>query len=299
MFPFSLNLGFNFFPFYEGLYFLTSILIAAFWALKRWGKTGYSEDTFYTVLYAGLGGAVLGGRLSSFIFWAPKQLFEDPLSFFRIWEGGISVSGGVVGGILAGMIVCRIKKIKFWTLMEDASPTILLGQAVGRIGCFLNGDAFGLPTSLPWGVQFRRFATVLFTFKKDKSYSGPAWTWCFEKGLVPAASEYSLPMHPTQIYEGLLDVGLLFLMLFLMKKAVGRAKGKIGFLLVIGGYALIRFLMEFLRADHDPAAFLGMTSFQFTLMGVLAACAIVAPFMLKGPQEEIVEPAKKKKRWKR
>jgi phosphatidylglycerol---prolipoprotein diacylglyceryl transferase len=295
MFPFSLNLGFKFLPFYEGLYFLIAILLAAFWSFKRWKLTGYSEDSFYTFLYAGLGGAVIGGRLSSFIFWEPAYLLHDPLAFFRVWEGGISVSGGVVVGVLAGLIVCKVKKLKFWGLLETTAPAILLGQAVGRIGCFLNGDAFGLPTALPWGVSFRRYATELFTFKRNEAVDGMAWTWCHDRGLVSDDSLYSLPMHPTQIYESLLDLCLLALLLFIMKRVKGRAKGKIGFLFLIGGYALVRFLLEFVRADHGATAFLGMTSFQITLIFVILACAIAAPFLLRGPQEDIPVPVKQKK----
>lgn len=299
MFPISLNLGFTFIPFYEGVYFLIAIAIAAFWSFKRWKLTGYSEDSFYTFLYAGLGGAVIGGRLSAFIFWEPKYFYHDPLAFFRVWEGGISVSGGVVVGVLAGVIVCKVKKLKFWGLMETTAPAILLGQALGRIGCFLNGDAFGAPTSLPWGVRFRRYSTDLFGFKEDRNVDGMAWTWCHDRRLVPDDSLYSLPMHPTQIYEGLLDVCLLLLLLFLMKRVKGRAKGKVGFLFLIGGYALVRFILEFVRADHGDTAFLGMTSFQITLIFVVLACAVAAPLLLKGPQEDIIAPAKQKKRRRR
>jgi phosphatidylglycerol:prolipoprotein diacylglycerol transferase len=112
---------------------------------------------------------------------------------------------------------------------------------------------------------------------------------------VDDASSFSVPMHPTQIYEGLLDVGLLVILLALMKKAEGRAKGKLAFLFVIGGYALVRFFMEFLRADHDVPAFLGMTGFQITLIFVFLGCAIAAPYLLKGPQADAPVPEKPKK----
>lgn len=280
MFPISLDLGFNFFPFYEGLYFLTAILTAAFWAMRRWKKSGLDPDSFYTFLYAGLGGAILGGRLSHFLFWDMERLIEDPLGFFRFWEGGISVSGGLAMGVLAAFLACRVKKIDFWKVLEACSPAVLLGQAIGRIGCFLNGDAFGKPTSLPWGVSFPRFATVLFSFKKDTRYSSHAWAWCYERGLVGASSRFSLRMHPTQLYEMGLDLVLLGLLLFLMRRAEGRAKGKLGFLFLAGGYALVRFLLEFLRADNDGAVLWGMTAFQLALALAAAACAIAAPFLL-------------------
>lgn len=286
MFPISLDLGFNFFPFYEGLYFLVAILTAAFWAMRRWEKSGLDSDTFYTVLYWALGGAILGGRLSHFLFWDMERFIADPLCFFRFWEGGISVSGGVALGLLAGFLACRLKKLDFWKILEVSSPAVLLGQAIGRLGCFMNGDAFGRPTSLPWGMSFPRYATVLFSFKQDKRYWGHAWSWCYERGLVAASSTRSLPMHPTQLYEGALDLALLGLLLFLMGKLDGRAKGKLGFLVMIGGYSLVRFLLEFLRADGSDPVLLGMSGFQLTLLAVFLACVVAAPFLLKNSRPE-------------
>ncbi len=281
MFPISLNLGFRFIPFYEGLYFLIAILTAALWALRRWKSAGLSQESYDSILLAGIGGAILGGRLSHFLFWEPARLIDDPLSFFRVWEGGISVSGGVLLGILAAWIVSRVKKLDFWKILEVSSPAVLLGQAVGRIGCFLNGDAFGKPTSMPWGISFRRFATLIPGFKPDRRLSGPAWQWCAQRGLLDLKSEWSLPMHPTQLYEGALDILLLFLLLFAMKRLDGSRRGKLGLLSLTGGYALIRFSLEFLRADNDGPVVLGMTVFQLVLLGLFILSAVISPFMLR------------------
>jgi phosphatidylglycerol:prolipoprotein diacylglycerol transferase len=281
MFPISIDLGFRFLPFYEGLYFLIAIASAAAWALRRWKRSGLAHDSFDVILMAGLFSAIFGARASHFLFWDLELLASDPLAFFRVWEGGLSVSGGVVCGVLGAYVACRVRKIDFWKVMEVASPTVLLGQAVGRVGCFLNGDAFGLPSNLPWAVGFRRFATVLPSFKADTRYSSFAWSWCAQRRLVDLNSEYSLPMHPTQLYEGALDMVLLALLLLAMRRLDEGRRGKFGLLALIGGYSLIRFCMEFLRADHDSAFFLGMTGFQLSLLGAFAASLIALPFALK------------------
>lgn len=282
MFPISLNLGFKLIPFYEGFYFLIAILTAALWALKRWRKAGLDEGAYELVLIMGLLGAIVGARLSHFLFWDLSLLKDDPGAILRFWEGGLSVTGGVVVGILGALWACSIRKVSFWSVMSTATPALLLGQAVGRVGCFLNGDAFGLPTNLPWGVHFKRYSLSLFDFQTLKRYSGPAWDWCFQHKLVKPNSRWTVAMHPTQLYECGLDLILLSLLLLWLKKTSGKKSGQGALIIATGGYAFIRFGLEFIRGDNGGPVALGMTSLQFTLLAVgLAGIALFALLNLR------------------
>lgn len=280
MFPITLKFGPVYAPFYEGLYFMLAILLAALWSFRRWKARGLSQDAFSTVLTGVIAGAILGGRLSHFLFWDTDLLLSDPLALLRIWQGGISVTGGIVGGALGAWLAAKLAKASFWSVSEAAAPAVLLGQAAGRIGCFLNGDAFGLPTSLPWGTRFARFATAIPSLKRDMSIPGPAWRWCLERGLVGREDLRSVPMHPTQLYEGALDLVLLALLLLALRRLPAELRGKAALLIMGGGYALIRFCMEFLRADHGDPLWAGMTSLQFVLLAVALAGAALFTFLL-------------------
>ena len=107
MYPIHLDLGFRVFHYYEGLYFFLSILVAAFvavWLLKR---AGLDAQRFLDSLVWILLGAFLGARISHFVFWEPATLGENPLSFFLIWEGGMSITGGLAGGFIAAWVCFR------------------------------------------------------------------------------------------------------------------------------------------------------------------------------------------------
>lgn len=276
MFPLTISLGSRLMPFYEGLYFMISFLVAGIWAARRWRRAGLPDRALETFFLLVALGAILGARLSHFIFWNPGVLLGDPLEFFRFWQGGLSVSGGIAFGALGGYLASRIAKVDFPTVAAATAPAVLLGQAVGRIGCFLNGDAFGAPSNLPWAVAFPRYALRLPSFRTDRSLSSFAWEWCSERGLVGPESAFSLPMHPTQLYEAALDLILLGLILLLQRKKPGAQGGRLSLLGLLGGYSVIRFSLEFLRADHDGTALLGMTVFQLVLLATALACAALA-----------------------
>jgi len=150
--PIHLDLGFKVIYFYEGFYFLIAILAAAVLTAYRLKKAGLGTTVFLDGLPLILLGAILGARLFDFLFWDNKALLTHPLSFFLIWEGGLSITGGLAGGVTTAFLWFRRAKVNFWQAFGVASPAILVGQAIGRVGCFLNGDAWGVPTSLPWGV---------------------------------------------------------------------------------------------------------------------------------------------------
>jgi len=268
MWPIHLNLGFKVFYYYEGFYFLTAILAASWLGFSRLNKAGLDGWILVENLPWILLGAVAGARLFHFMFWDLKALLADPLSFFRIWEGGLSITGGLAGGILTALVCFRKGKADFWRVFAVASPALLVGQAIGRVGCFLNGDAWGVPTHLPWGVSEPKFGTFLPSLARDHRVPSGAWLWCVEQGHSLPDSLRTVPLHPTQLYEALGDL-LLAGAVVLLARRLAATDGpwmKV-FWLHVGGYSILRFDLEFLHGDRDAILWAGMTGLQIGLVG--------------------------------
>jgi phosphatidylglycerol---prolipoprotein diacylglyceryl transferase len=275
MFPIHLDLGFRRFYFYEGLYFLIAIVVAYLWAAKRIRRYGLSEDQFWRALIGALIGMLIGARLFHFIFWQPSLLVSRPLVFFNYWDGGLSITGGLAGGIGGASLAFIKRKERFLEYFAVLSPAVLLGQAIGRIGCFMNGDAWGIPTSLPWGLRFPKFGRILPSGAVDRSIPGFAWSWAYDRGLVGPADSRTPPLHPTQLYESLGDLLILAVVLLAFRR-LGKAGGRFILALQVGCYCLLRFFLEYLRGDREATVLLGMSSMQIALAAVALACLPIA-----------------------
>lgn len=276
MLPLHIAIGDIVLPFYEGLYFAISIGFGLFLGAKAVKGRGLcDEDGYWTVVSVAILGAVVGGRLSHILFWSGDYYLANPLKVFAIWEGGISITGGIAGGALAAFLACRRRGLPFVGMFAGLSPVLALSQGLGRIGCFLNGDAFGLPTSLPWGVELRRYGIDVFGSGTAARYSSAAWRWCLEAGLVAPGSDRTVPLHPTQLYEAAFDLGLAIVLVLLARR---KAKDSTVCWSYALGYCLFRFLVEYIRGDGAGALALGTTSIQFLLAAIalVAACALVA-----------------------
>ena len=160
---------------------------------------------------------VIGGFAGAKLLWVFEHLGEEPFFDLLLSRGGLSWFGGFGGGVLAGLAVMQVKRLSKIAVRAAATPALAVGHAVGRIGCFLVGDDYGRPTTLPWGVAF-------------------------PQGLPPT----STPVHPTQLYEAAALLPVAWLLLRWRRQ--GRRDT-----FVLGGYlvlaATIRFLIEILRVD--------------------------------------------------
>jgi len=267
MFPIHLGLGSKTLFFYEGLYFLIAILAGAIWSKLRLKKYDVDVMDFETGFFWTLIGAMVGGRLSHFIFWEPSIILNDPIIFLKVWQGGISITGGIFGGIVGAWLYLKKYKLNFIDCFAVVSPTLLMGQAVGRIGCFFNGDAHGIQTSSIFGVEFPRHGYLIPQFKKLTSMNSFPWDWSFSNGLVDFSSNVSAKLHPTQLYEGFGDIILLGIIVFIFMKFVGnRAVYWIIFFIHTGGYSFVRFLCEYIRADRTGKLYGGMSTLQIGLL---------------------------------
>ena len=169
------------------------------------------------MLFFGVLGVIVGGRLGEVLFYNPGYYLSHPLKILAVWEGGMSFHGGFLGVLVAMAWFARQQKIRWLQLMDFIAPLVPPGLAFGRIGNFINGELWGRPTDVPWAMIFP---------KVD-----------------------SLPRHPSQLYEFALEGVLLFALLWLYARKP-RPVGAVSGLFLIG-YGSFRFLVEFTRNPDD------------------------------------------------
>jgi phosphatidylglycerol:prolipoprotein diacylglycerol transferase len=275
MFPIHLNFFGNLNTFYEGLYFALGVAFAFAVTFRMAGKYGVDKDTLSVTLVVALVSGIVGASLFQQLFYKEVSSFSE---VFTTWSKGLSITGAVIIGPLLTYLYCRYKKLPYWRLFAIVVPGIILAQGVGRLGCFMNGDAHGTASELPWAMSFPRYGHTVPGFERLEGarYDSDAWEYSVENGLVSATDMRSARVHPSQLYEFLADVMLFFLLLWLLQRVVLKSwNEKIVPFAYIGGYALIRFLIEFTRADRELSAGATLSQMQWILLVVFAACLIL------------------------
>jgi phosphatidylglycerol:prolipoprotein diacylglycerol transferase len=211
--------------------------LVGLWLFRRELRRSGLPDAALDAAIAGIVGGMVGAKL----LWVCEHRGEEPLVNLLLSRGGLSWFGGFAGGILAGLWVMQRRRLPKLAVIAAATPALAVGQAIGRIGCFLVGDDYGRPTTLPWGVAFPR-------------------------GLPPT----SVPVHPTQLYEAAALVPLAWLLLRLRRQ--GRSdRFVLGAYLVLAG--TIRFGIEFVRVNERV---LGI----FTVAHVASLLAVIVGAVL-------------------
>jgi phosphatidylglycerol:prolipoprotein diacylglycerol transferase len=194
-------------------------------AEPRWGIAPSQVDD---LLFYGVLGVVLGGRLGYILFYKPGEYLADPLSILYVWQGGMSFHGGLIGVLVATWLYARSIRMPWLQLTDFVAPLVPLGIAAGRMGNFINGELWGRPTDVPWAMIF------------------------------PHVDH--LPRHPSQLYQFALEgVALYALLAWVARRP--RARGVVSGLF-LAGYGLFRFVAEFAR---EPDAFLGTLGFGLTM----------------------------------
>lgn len=237
------------------------ILLAMIYGFKKMKSLGVDPDRAIDAVIGGIIGALVGGRLYYVIFSIDNYLKADGGLDFKaiinVRDGGMAIYGGLIGGILVGGIIAKIKKIRLPALLDVVGPCFLIGQAVGRWGNFFNIEAFGSNTTLPWGMMSR--STMVYL---SQNYD----TIAASSGIV--VDNY-LPVHPCFLYESLWCV-LGFVLLHLYSKH-RKFDGEV-FLMYIGWYGLGRFFIEMLRTD---SLYFGKIKVSELVAGTCVLAAIV------------------------
>jgi len=236
---------------YYSLMYLVAFTITYLLVLHRLKneRYEYSKNTIQTFFLYAISGTLIGGRLGFVLFYDLTYFIAHPLriicpfdysnGFRYIGLFGMSYHGGLLGVILASLLFCYKRRVKFWRFADLVSPAIPLGFTFGRIGNFLNGELYGRVTSVPWGMYF------------------------------PLDETHQL-RHPSQLYEAFFEGVCLFIILWSIRKK--RYFDGFHFCFYIIGYGIIRFCIEFVR---EPNPGLGSIWHLFTMGQILCIVMVL------------------------
>ena len=127
-----------------GIMVAIAFLFGIFIARREAVRKNIKPDLVYDLGFYLLIGSIIGARIYYILFFGLKDFLAEPASIFKVWQGGLAIHGGIFGGIITGIIFSNARKISFWALADLIAPSIILGQAIGRIGCYLNGCCYGI-----------------------------------------------------------------------------------------------------------------------------------------------------------
>jgi phosphatidylglycerol:prolipoprotein diacylglycerol transferase len=219
----------------------------------QWTPVNISDLIFYCMV-----GVVIGGRLGYMIFYSLPHFMADPLSVIEIWQGGMSFHGGLIGVLIAiGLFSYRYRK-SFFEVTDFTAPLVPLGIAAGRLGNFINSELWGKTTQLPWGIVFPRVD--------------------------------SLPRHPSQLYELLLEGIVLFFIVWIFS-AKPRPRMAISGVFSLG-YGIFRIILEFFRVPDPQHGYLAggwLTMGQLLSIPLIILGTILVVLAYSGRKERITE----------
>ncbi len=207
-------------------------------AWRGWQPSELDDLVFYVAV-----GVIVGGRLGYVLFYDLERFLAAPSALVAVWQGGMSFHGGLLGVLLAMWVFARRTRRTFFQVADFVAPLIPPGLGAGRLGNFINGELWGRPTELPWGMVFRD----------------------------PRAGE--LARHPSQVYQMLLEGVALFALLWLYSRRPRPTCAVSGLFLL--GYGVFRFVVEFVRVPDEQ---LGYLAFGWLTMGQL----LTLPMLLFG-----------------
>ena len=252
--PVALQIG----PFaihWYGLTYLAAFGLYYFLATRRLrhppfaaitGPGAWTRKDLEDMLFLGVMGTVIGGRLGYCLFYKPGYYATHPLEIFAVWQGGMSFHGGLLGVIASQFWFARSRGKPFWQVMDFAAPCVPPGLAAGRVGNFINGELWGRfsDPSLPWGMVFPQSGSML-------------------------------PRHPSQVYQFLLEGLLLFVLLWLYARREHK-QAQVSAMFLIG-YGVLRFVAEFFR---EPDNYLGLLALGMSMGQWLCVPMVIAGVVL-------------------
>ncbi len=214
MYPDLIKIG-NFSISSFGVMVAFSFLVAYWLCLKEFRRKNLSEDLLGNLFLAAMIGGIAGAKLLYIFENVPiKEILQNPVQHI-FSRGGLTFYGGLFGALLLTWLVAKRGKLDFWVLGDSVAPAMAIGYSIGRIGCFLVGDDYGIRSDLPWAVAF-------------------------PNGLPPTIDT----VHPTQIYETLIML-IVFLYLWRIRKSSNKTGYIFSLYLILAGSE--RFIIEFLR----------------------------------------------------
>ncbi|MEO6628301.1 MAG: prolipoprotein diacylglyceryl transferase [Aquihabitans sp.] len=229
-----------------GLCIALGVVAAVTISSKRWERRGGDPDDISTIALYAVPAGVIGARLYHVATdW--KTYEHNWVGALKITQGGLGIPGGILAGVLVGVVVARRRNLPVLDLLDVVAPAIPVAQAIGRFGNYFNQEVFGRPTTLPWGLEI-------------------------DPSRRPARYLDSPLFHPTFLYEGLWNLALAALLIWLDKKRKLH-RGEL-FTLYVLGYAVGRFWVEGLRSDPASLIFGIRINIWISLIAGLAAITV-------------------------
>jgi phosphatidylglycerol---prolipoprotein diacylglyceryl transferase len=244
--PIALKLGPLAIHWYGLMYVVAFVLFLWLGAARtrqpHWAREGWTRRDVEDLLFFGVIGVIIGGRLGYVLFYKPGYYAAHPLEALMVWKGGMSFHGGLLGVIAAVAFYARRRGRRFLAVTDLIAPCVPTGLAAGRIGNFINGELWGRAAdpALPWAMAFPQSGSMV-------------------------------ARHPSQLYQALLEGLLLFVLLWLYARRP-RGLGQVSGAFLIG-YGVLRFLAEFFR---EPDSFLGPLALGMTMGQWLCVPMVVA-----------------------
>jgi phosphatidylglycerol---prolipoprotein diacylglyceryl transferase len=220
-----------------GLMYIIGFAIAWFLARHRARQpgSGWTAQQIDDLIFYSAIGVIVGGRLGSILFYNFDAWMHDPVMLLRVWEGGMSFHGGLLGVVLALWLYGRKLGRTFFEMTDFTAPLAPLGRAFGRLGNFINGELWGKPTDVPWAFVVN-----------------------------------GVPRHASQLYQAGLEGVVLFLILWFYS---ARKPPRMAVSAMFGlGYGVFRFIVEFVRL---PDAHIGYLAFGWLTMGQLLSVPLI------------------------
>lgn len=222
---------------------------------------GVDENGFGDLLFYGMLGVVLGGRVGYVLFYAFDEFLANPLFMLRINEGGMSFHGGLLGVMIAAAWWSRSRRLHFFDTMDFVAPLVPAGLGFGRLGNYIGGELWGKLTGGQWGVIFPRSLPESFNSRSMEELHR-----LHASGALDAYAR-----HPSQLYQAALEGLVMFVVLFMYSRKPRRRYAVSGLFALL--YGMFRFLVEFVRVPDEK---LGYLAFGWLTMGQLLSLPLIA-----------------------
>ncbi|MBI5492430.1 MAG: prolipoprotein diacylglyceryl transferase [Deltaproteobacteria bacterium] len=234
---------------FYGLMYVIAILTGSYLIkseVKRKGIRMTDDDVMNFIIWTVIGGVV--AARAYYVVFNLGYYLANPVEIPAVWHGGLAIHGGMIGGLLVAWFYLKRRDVKFWRMADAVAPAIILGQAFGRFGNFMNGDAHGRPTDMPWGIVF-------------------------PPGSIAGAEFPNTPLHPTMLYELTIN----FLIFCLLWFGLRKKEHKDGFIFAsyIALYSTGRFIVEGFRADSLMLGPIRVAQLVSVTIAIVAAAFII------------------------
>lgn len=233
-----------------GALLATAYVSAVWWLMREGRRERVDADALFSLAFWAVAGAIVGARVLLVVRELPDYLSDPNIAF---WSSVLTSAGDFYGGFIGALIASalffrRHPQLPFWRTADMCGPAIALGQAIGRIGCFMAGDDYGRPAQVPWAV--------IFTDPDAATIGG---------------APLRVPLHPVQLYESIVCVVLFVVLIRLLRRK--RFDGEV-ILAYTAAYAIARFVLEFFRGDTDRGFVIGWLSTSQFIAAILGPAAI-------------------------